>query len=208
MKESYRGFIGIIVIILVLAIGVGAVYVLLNKKAETPTLNTQENTNVPSTKTIGNNAPPPNPGTSVIVLPADPGAAGKATLQGIDSDGDGVRDDIQRYIASTYPNSEKTRATLTQNTKAFQDTLEGASDKNKSIANAIALGHAIECLDFVRPTDARTLGSLLRAEILNTEERSRAYIKFNDQLGGQDFPGTPINQWKSSCDFNPDAMRN
>src|SRR5216683_231714 len=42
--------------------------------------------------------------TISITLPPDPGAAGKATLQGIDSDGDGVRDDIQRYIALTYPN--------------------------------------------------------------------------------------------------------
>ena len=57
---------------------------------------------------------------SIVVLPPDPGAAGKTTLQGVDSDGDGVRDDVQRYIALTYPNSEKTRATLTQYTKSIQ----------------------------------------------------------------------------------------
>jgi hypothetical protein len=44
---------------------------------------------------------------TVVPLPPDPGEAGKVTLAGIDSDNDGVRDDIQRYIALTYPNSEK-----------------------------------------------------------------------------------------------------
>ncbi|MCF6156788.1 MAG: hypothetical protein E3K36_16465 [Candidatus Brocadia sp.] len=33
-----------------------------------------------------------------FVLPPDPGKAGKETLLGIDTDGDGVRDDIQRRI--------------------------------------------------------------------------------------------------------------
>ncbi|MDX8380534.1 MAG: hypothetical protein R8M14_00305 [Ghiorsea sp.] len=34
-------------------------------------------------------------------LPPDPGAAGRGTLAGIDSDNDGVRDDVQRWIALT-----------------------------------------------------------------------------------------------------------
>jgi len=53
-------------------------------------------------------------------LPPDPGAAGKLTLSGIDSDNDGVRDDVQRWIVMTYPNSQKTRAALTQRTKVMQ----------------------------------------------------------------------------------------
>ena len=53
---------------------------------------------------------PPNPPGDG--LPPDPGEAGKATLEGIDSDQDGIRDDIQRYIALTYPDSQKTRAAL------------------------------------------------------------------------------------------------
>jgi len=54
---------------------------------------------------------------TVVPLPPDPGEAGKVTLEGIDSDGDGVRDDVQRYIALTYPDSEKTRLALTQHAK-------------------------------------------------------------------------------------------
>lgn len=36
-------------------------------------------------------------------LPPDPGEAGKATIAGIDSDNDGVRDDVQRLLAVRWP---------------------------------------------------------------------------------------------------------
>jgi hypothetical protein len=35
-------------------------------------------------------------------VPPDPGEAGKQTLEGIDSDNDGVHDDVQRWIVLTY----------------------------------------------------------------------------------------------------------
>src|SRR4029077_17545529 len=53
-------------------------------------------------------------------LPPDPGATGRATVAGIDSDTDGIRDDVQRYIALAYPDSARTRAALTQTTRAVQ----------------------------------------------------------------------------------------
>jgi hypothetical protein len=43
-------------------------------------------------------------------LPPDPGAAGKRTVLGIDSDGDGVRDDIQIQVTRLIPNDPYARA--------------------------------------------------------------------------------------------------
>lgn len=43
-------------------------------------------------------------------LPPDPGFAGKATIIGIDSDGDCVRDDIERLIARLLPNANQKKA--------------------------------------------------------------------------------------------------
>ncbi len=42
-----------------------------------------------------------------VDLPPDPGADGHTTLAGIDSDGDGLRDDIQRLIAIAFKNDEE-----------------------------------------------------------------------------------------------------
>lgn len=43
-------------------------------------------------------------------LPNDPGVAGKNTIMGIDSDGDCVRDDIERIIARLLPSSNQKKA--------------------------------------------------------------------------------------------------
>ena len=46
-------------------------------------------------------------------LPPDPGEAGKLTIDGIDADKDGVRDDVQRCIAENWGHSERAVAGLT-----------------------------------------------------------------------------------------------
>ena len=149
-------------------------------------------------------------------LPPDPGEAGKATLQGIDSDGDGVRDDVQRYIALTHPDSAKVRALMTMNAKHLQQVLIDSDNKELSIQH----GHEgtstlLACQEYIQ-WDLKirlTRASLaLVPEILNTEARSRAYIKYNHQLSGNTFSlgrarrdKTPL---KAKCDFNPDELPN
>lgn len=52
--------------------------------------------------------------TRPAILPPDPGEVGKATLEGIDSDHDGIRDDVQREIMFLAPESTKKRDALIQ----------------------------------------------------------------------------------------------
>lgn len=55
-----------------------------------------------------------------FLLPPDPGELGKLTLEGIDSDGDGVRDDVQRWIAITHVNRPAVVVTaITQLAQAY-----------------------------------------------------------------------------------------
>ncbi|MDR4507491.1 MAG: hypothetical protein MRJ65_04510 [Candidatus Brocadiaceae bacterium] len=44
----------------------------------------------------------------------------------------------------------------------------------------------------------------LRAEILNTRERSMAYITYSDNLGGRIIVSAPQKEWKNSCAFDVD----
>ncbi|MCJ2544664.1 hypothetical protein [Thermostichus vulcanus] len=53
-------------------------------------------------------------------LPPDPGEEGKRTLEGIDADGDGVRDDVQRAIYRLEPRDERKRRAMLQYAKALQ----------------------------------------------------------------------------------------
>jgi len=141
-------------------------------------------------------------------LPEDPGEAGMATLVGIDSDSDGVRDDVQRYIALTYPESEKIRAALTQYAITMQDALLDADDKEKSVRVAQNGTKSQACLWYVFGS-VRLYGDArddIMVKLLNTDERNYAYFAYNDQLGGEVFPGIPYDERSSACEFEVDSL--
>jgi len=142
----------------------------------------------------------------LVGLPPDPGLAGQATLAGIDSDNDGVRDDVQRWITLTYPNSQKTRAALIQDTKEMQQILLDAADPVKSRNNAILESRAIECLSYVRPNDFYTVLEKHQATFLNTSLRSKAWIQADRHSSGGFF--NLLSDPKMGCAFDPDALPN
>jgi hypothetical protein len=43
-------------------------------------------------------------------MPPEPGGSGNLTIPGTDSDGDGIRDDVERKIGLMYPNHPEVRA--------------------------------------------------------------------------------------------------
>jgi hypothetical protein len=145
-------------------------------------------------------------------LPPDPGEAGKQTLLGIDNDGDGVRDDVQRYIYLTYPNDLKVQAALIQFANEYQGLLPQAGDRDAAYNHAVKLSKNLDCLGGIKDEEGKDavdtikISAALRAVILNTKERSLAYIKFSDNLGGQHIGGYPLKEWKRGCAFDVDAI--
>ena len=137
-------------------------------------------------------------------LPPDPGEEGKKTLLGVDTDGDGVRDDIQRYIYFTYPDNKKLRLALTYYAKEFQGVLKDANDREAAYEHAKNMVRHGECLWYLKDEESLDICSALRAKILNTRERSIAYIKYSDNLGGRIISGAPQKEWKNSCSFDVD----
>jgi len=146
-------------------------------------------------------------------LPPDPGAAGKLTLAGIDSDNDGVRDDVQRWIVITYPNSQKTRTALRQMAKAMQLIIMNASNPAAARANSIMADKASFCIDFVRAqvlgtviTDTYKINRETEAIFLNTAARTKAWLQADHYLSGMMF-NIPADL-SLSCNFNPNTMLN
>ena len=140
-----------------------------------------------------------------VVLPPDPGEEGKLTLLGIDTDEDGVRDDIQRYIYFTYPDDKKLQLGLTYYAKEFQGVLADADDRDAAYEHAIKMSRHNECLFYLKDEESFNISDALLAEILNTRGRSIAYITYSDNLGGKTFKGAPMKEWKDSCSFDVDA---
>ena len=139
-------------------------------------------------------------------LPPDPAEEGKATLEGIDSDNDGLRDDIQRYIALQYSDSVKTKAALRQAAMALQNIILNSPDETSALRNTELEARASECIRYIRPVDGRRIDNMLLAEFLNTEARSRAYLAYDAKLSGHVFGTRDLEQYKRSCTFDPDQM--
>ena len=153
------------------------------------------------------------PSIDPFLLPPDPGEAGKQTLEGIDSDSDGVRDDVQRYIATTYPQSARARAALSQYAIALQHVLLDTKDPTRAKAawsDAIA---GLRCLMYIQGVKpAASTETLIRAEYLNTEPRVRAF--FEASRHSPPAPSTldelsnPSPNYRSFCAFEPDRLPN
>ena len=120
-------------------------------------------------------------------LPPDPGEEGKADVAGIDSDNDGVRDDVERYIAYKYPDNPLTRKALYQYSKYEQLNLINSHNKYKIKGYSPLINKAISCLYKVREKedDAHAILKDIRVIILNTHERFRANLSVNKHLDGE-----------------------
>ena len=163
---------------------------------------------------VGNTTLPQTLKTSVtfavVPLPPDPGDAGKTTLQGIDSDADGVRDDVQRFIVLGHPESEKTREAMKDAAKALQAALLTAGNTSLTRTVSTLQRKAAQCLSYIRPDDTDIINSLVVA-VINTEARLLANNLFESHLVGGLVDTTPAPSpasRKFSCSFTVDAMEN
>lgn len=132
---------------------------------------------------------------------ATPPAVSTTSLAGADANNDGVRDDIESYIDTTYPvpvNLDTNKA-LRQYAKAAQLSIIDADDAGKSVTHVTERFRSLECLMFRRPADFHPLFVELRARILDTNPRSEAYLKADSQAAAVNIPLLPADQWAGAC---------
>jgi hypothetical protein len=137
-------------------------------------------------------------------LPPDPGEEGDQTLQGIDTNHDGVRDDIERYIAITYVNLPRERLALMQLAKALQVHIT-SGEASASVAQALEVLKSLDCLSYVSGRDeANRQSDELLAEVLNTKARSLRFQEINQALSGSFLPVSKSHELKTNCSVDVD----
>jgi hypothetical protein len=127
--------------------------------------------------------------------------ASTTSLAGADANNDGVRDDIESYIDTTYPvpaNLDTNKA-LRQYAKATQSSIIDSSDAGKSVTHAAERFRALECLMSRHPTDFHPLFVELRARILDTLPRSEAYLNADRHAVAANISLLPADQWAGAC---------
>ena len=158
------------------------------------------------------NCPTPTLPTSEVIngvtVPPDPGAAGKQTLQGIDADGDGVRDDVQRFLAQQYGDDLKTYNSAKKVAISLQKEIEVGSGNDREAARKQFNQYiiAMACLrqargdvnNYSRSEQDSKVNKKLFALVDNTPARLAAANHADDLSAGMVFMG--INENKLICE--------
>lgn len=147
-------------------------------------------------------------GGDPVNLPPDPGIAGKQTLAGIDSNNNGVRDDLERAIYFKYPKDKQKRQLLYQAAKAAQFEIEVGGEKE---VNQIKIYHAwdkgfalLRCKSIILQETDENYDYVKDFEIfvnnlaINTLERYKARERLNKASDGRVFIDNSND--KTACD--------
>jgi len=122
-----------------------------------------------------------------------------SSIAGPDANSNGVRDDIEAYVAA-LPISPVQKAAAMQYAKVFQQALTvDLTDKSGLDRVGVLNEQAIRCARIVfmpNYQDGYDLGSKLEAMTANTKERARQYLAYNKALSGSVMSGATRN----TCD--------
>jgi len=131
----------------------------------------------------------------------DPGAEGKKTLLGIDSDNDGIRDDLQRFI------NTRTQGEVQLAYKQYARTIQlrMMNHESKELSNFYnhRMSNSIVCIQALG--DEGYLLTELQSQLANTEQRVKARLNnmrhFHGEGTSEEVANTPIEQKSIFCEF-------
>jgi len=148
-------------------------------------------------------------------LPLEPNKAlNDSTLLGIDSNKNGVRDDVERYVIKTYKDEKIAIEIGFQLARAYNTVIEDPANAQETTK---IMEDAQDC-EIYFTTYAKLYGEdfTLSNEIdskqfksinLNTQERIRSYLEYNSALSGGVFTlEKGIKEMKRKCTFDVEQM--
>ena len=144
-------------------------------------------------------------------LPPDPGADADKTVQGIDANRNGIRDDVELAIFKEYPDSAKTRAVLLQYALALQmemalpiinkETVTAIVEDSESRANVClwSLSSRSDMKKFIADMDK--YDNFVKSRQINTEQRDKNMDDFYKNLGS-------YSSSNEGCDIDSSILSN
>ena len=138
-----------------------------------------------------------------------------ATLLGIDSNGNGVRDDVERWIYKdmpTYYHPKIERVIAMTQARALQMTLIDPTNKDDKVDKN--LQRSIDCFWYYIRKKNLPIGAyidkfnnLLDDKVFNTKERLKVYMQYNQETPAKVYTATPSELVDSSyCDEDIDKL--
>lgn len=145
-------------------------------------------------------------------LPPDPGLDANKTVQGIDANHNGIRDDVELAIFKEYPHSAKTRAVLLQYALALQmEVVQPMINAGTVTAVAEDGDRALSCIRDNTPRGDTSLNKFLetlhgkrdfvKKRQINTKQRDKYQLDFYEHLGSYNSPN-------EGCDIDISTLPN
>ena len=149
-------------------------------------------------------------------LPPDPGAEADKTIQGVDANKNGIRDDVELAIFKKYPDSAKIRAVLLQYALALQMEAVQEVVNEETVTEVVTeQSRAHDCLSDAlvprkTPESAReysdtekidTYINFVEKKQYNTAERKKARTDFVEKIGS-------FNSLTGVCDIDYSSLSN
>jgi hypothetical protein len=145
-------------------------------------------------------------------LPPEPDpAVNNATLLGVDSNNNSVRDDVERWIYTTYKDKHPIYADIAmQAARGYTLVLE-TPERAKEILEEV--DKAIDCQAYYKYSaeyygdpiliQENAVDEHFRSKIyFNTKERMDAYIQYDNLLSGDTYTLPTDKEQKEACNFN------
>lgn len=121
-----------------------------------------------------------------------------STLEGIDSDKDGIRDDVQRFINQTYP-TQNVKLALKQLARASQEALIKVKDKPTAIQFVAMETKSQICLASQSQASSE-ISKQVHSLMFNTEARVKKHFQINSFMHGETWPKELIDYQTSGID--------
>ena len=129
-----------------------------------------------------------------VSLPPDPGNAGEQTLSGVDSNANGVRDDVERYIALHHIGDSVGVQILMRYAKFYEGFVDGSYLADDALTADAGRRKTAACWDYLYPGDNRRSLDDVGIEIVNTPPRLQSYLSADALLGGRTYVATAEGQ--------------
>ncbi|MCF6330876.1 MAG: hypothetical protein L3I99_04945 [Sulfurimonas sp.] len=150
------------------------------------------------------------------ILPPEPDETlNNSTLLGVDSNNNGVRDDVERWIfleMEIYNGYEKIEQVIAmQRGKAAQSALIDPTNKDDNVQ--ISMKAARDCwthyiyskqIGFNASRGKFSRG--IKDKIFNTKERLKTYWQYDSTLAGRVFTSTATLKTQTQCEINIDEL--
>jgi len=133
-----------------------------------------------------------------------------STLLGIDSNNNGVRDDVEIWIYETYKDKHPIHIDIAMQAgrayKQVLETPERAREIHETVVNAplyCAWYYQKGAKYFGDPVLVdEQVDAPVKSQYFNTKERSNVYWEYDTLLSGGSYPLPKAQERKSFCDFN------